>query len=83
MLKCTLDWLHDLKNQPNSETLPENEPPDFYFYWTGTAIDLLEIALSMRLRPESRTLFIDQMKSALELKMDMNDERERVRKKHN
>jgi hypothetical protein len=36
----------------------------------------------MRLRPESRTLFIDQMKSALELKMDMNDEKERVRKKH-
>jgi hypothetical protein len=116
-----LDWLHDLKDQPDAIILPENEPPDLTFFWTGSATNLLEMALSshatgsinngnislkevvthyfkmfgmkmpinfsstygiMRLRPESRTLFLDKMKADFELKMDRDDEKERVRKKH-
>jgi hypothetical protein len=122
MLKHTLVWLHDTDNQAILTALPENEPPNSEYYWTGTKVELLEMAYSlystqsinnghatiteivvflfawfrlkppsnfsssygmMRLRPESRTLFIDQMKESLELKMDMNDDKERMRKKHN
>jgi hypothetical protein len=121
MLNHTLVWLQNTDNQPVLTALPENEPPNFDYYWTGTKIDLLEMAYSlhatdsinnghatiteivvflftlfgmkppcnfsstygiMRMRPESRTQFLDQMKKALELKMDMNDEKERMRKKH-
>jgi hypothetical protein len=121
-VECALEWLLCHENQSDSPVISTDTNSEYLdYHWTGKAIDLLEIALSiheahsinngeisikavvlmlfglfglkpgnfsstygiMRIRPGSRTLYIDRMKLAIEAKMDKDDAKELERKKHN